>query len=158
MKKLFFYSVVFLLAIISVTSCKSKQSVSQTVFEKAKENETATQTKVQLQPEITVNRDTTPAIVIKKEVVTPVIPADSSKLRKYNIVIGSFVKQTNATSLKTKMEKEGYKAIIAQNEKQMYRVIIASFDTKEDAITERNHFKSKFAPGFKDTWLFERLE
>jgi hypothetical protein len=54
------------------------------------------------------------------------------------------------------MTNEGYRPIIAENDFGMYRVIIASFDNRTDAIKARDAFKAKYAPGFRDAWLLER--
>ncbi len=159
MKKLIFYSFVLLLA-VGVTSCKPKQSAYKAAYEKAKEKEVTPQTNTEqaVQPDVTVNRTTAPQVAVRKEKITPVLASDASGLRKFSVVIGSFVNKANASSLKENMEKDGYKVILAQNEKQMYRVIVASFDSKEDAATERDRIKSKYTPRFDDIWLLERQD
>jgi len=77
-------------------------------------------------------------------------------VRRYSVVIGSFQNKTNAESLKNRMISNGYNALLAQNEKEMYRVIVASFDTKEEAVIARESFKQRFAPDFSDAWLLEK--
>ncbi len=54
------------------------------------------------------------------------------------------------------MKAQGYNVVLAQNEKNMYRVIIATFDDKSDAINERDEIKSKYAPDFQDAWLLQQ--
>lgn len=160
MKKLIFYSIVLLIA-AGVTSCKPKQSAYKAAYERAKEKEVTPQTNTEqaVQPDVTVNRSTTTSqIAVRKEKITPVTASDASGLRRFSVVIGSFVNQTNASSLKESMEKDGYRVILAQNEKQMYRVIVASFDSKDDAASERDRIKTKYTPRFDDIWLLERQD
>ena len=160
MKKLIFYSFVVLLA-FGASSCKTKKTAYKNAFDRAKEKEVVapeTNTEQAVQPNVTVTRSTNTQVAVRKEKITPVLAADASGLRKFSVVIGSFVNQTNANSLKEKMENNGYKVIIAQNEKQMFRVIVLSFDSKDDAARERDVFKTKFAPDFQDIWLLERQE
>lgn len=158
MKKLIFYSFVVLLS-IGASSCKTKKSAYQNAYDRAKQKEVVapeTNTEPATQPNVTVTRSTSPQVTVRKEKITPVLASDASGLRTYSVVIGSFVNQTNANALKEKMEKDGYKVIIAQNEKQMFRVIVLSFDSKEEAARERDSFKAKYAPDFQDIWLLER--
>jgi cell division septation protein DedD len=77
-------------------------------------------------------------------------------LRRYSVVIGSFKNKTNAYALKERMQNAGYKAILAQNEEGMLRVIVSSFDEKADAADSRDAIKAKYAPNFQDAWLLER--
>ena len=76
--------------------------------------------------------------------------------KNFSVVIGSFINNENASSLKSNIEKDGYRVILAQNEKQMYRVIVASFNTKDEAAAERDRIKAKYTPRFDDIWLLER--
>ena len=50
------------------------------------------------------------------------------------MVIGSFQNPTNARNLKDRMVQEGYNAVLATNEAGMLRVIVASFDAREEAV------------------------
>ncbi|MDD2797106.1 MAG: SPOR domain-containing protein [Bacteroidales bacterium] len=155
MKKLIFYSLVALIA-LGATSCKPKQTAYKAAYERAKEKEVVVNTETNVAPAATVTRTPTTPTVVRKERITPVTSTDASGLKNFSVVIGSFMNQTNATALKENMEKDGYKAILAQNEKQMYRVIVASFDTKDEAAAERDRIKAKYAPRFDDIWLLER--
>lgn len=165
MKKLIFISFVAVVA-FGMTSCKPKQTALKNAFLNAKEKEIVTQTNAdepvktvqQVQksqtPDVTVKRSTPP--VVQKERITAVSTSDASGLKNFSVVIGSFMTKTNAISLKESMEGEGYRVILAQNDKQMYRVIIASFVTKEEASSERDRIKTKYTPRFDDIWLLER--
>lgn len=156
MKKLIFYSAVALIA-IAATSCKPKQTAYKSAFEKAKPKEIAPVNQPVAQPTTTVTRPATATTATtRKEVLTPVSEADASGLKSFSVVIGSFTRNDYAVALKESMEKEGYKVILAQNEKMMYRVIVASFDTKDEAAAERDRIKAKYTPRFDDIWLLER--
>lgn len=158
MKKLIFYSFVALTA-FAATSCKPKQTAYKAAYERAKQKEvvsTAPAAVQQSTPQpVVVTRPAAPATA-RKEAITPVLASDASNLKTFSVVIGSFTKIENANLLKENMEKEGYKVILAQNEKQMYRVIVASFNTKDEAAAERDRIKTKYTPRFDDIWLLER--
>lgn len=159
MKKLIFYSFVVSLA-LAATSCKPKQTAYKAAYERAKQKEVVASTTPapaqQTAPQpVVANRSTAP-VTARKEAINPVLASDASNLKTFSVVIGSFTKIENANLLKDNMEKEGYKVILAQNEKMMYRVIVASFNTKEEAAAERDRIKAKYTPRFDDIWLLER--
>jgi cell division protein FtsN len=58
--------------------------------------------------------------------------------------------------MKDRMTAEGYKPVIAENERGLLRVIVASFDNRADAVRARDALKLKYAPNFQDAWLLER--
>lgn len=82
-----------------------------------------------------------------------VIDDDASKLKLYNVVVGSFSVKTNASSLKERLIKDGYNTFIARNNQMMYRVIAGSFDTRKEAEELRDAIKLKYSPEFNDAWL-----
>ena len=53
------------------------------------------------------------------------------------------------------MEGQGYNAVLATNDAGMLRVIVASYDTRDEAVASRDAIRSRFAPDFKDAWLLE---
>lgn len=169
MKRLIFLSIVAIA--LSATSCttikkifKPKESAYKTAYEKAREKEavvTEVKTEEAEQPTVVVQPVEKPEVAptegrVQKERITGVTSSDASGLKLFSVVIGSFMNQSNALSLKENMEKDGYRVILAQNEKQMYRVIVASFDTKDEAAAERDRIKAKYSPRFDDIWLLER--
>jgi cell division protein FtsN len=147
-------SVVFIFA-----SCKSKESAYKQAYEKAKAQE-STQVQVsapvQVTPVATVtestnNYDATP---VRQEQVAAV--SVSGELKAYSVVCGSFSLQANAQGLKDYLIGEGYKAGIVKNvEKNMFRVIIGSYDTKADAARARESFKQKYPSraDFQGSWI-----
>ncbi len=146
--------------VFSFSACKQKQSAYKAAYEKAKEKEPQ-ETVVVVEELEPVSKpkveSTTPksveAPVIKKEKVTTVA---GSGLKRFSVVIGSFQNKTNAVSLQERMQSEGFNVILAQNESQMYRVIVASYDQKESAVSKREEIKKQFAPSFQDAWILEQ--
>ena len=53
------------------------------------------------------------------------------------------------------MVSAGYSAVLASNEVGMLRVIVSSFNSREEAAASREAIKARFAPEFKDAWLLE---
>ena len=92
----------------------------------------------------------------RTEKISSITQDEASNLKRYNVVIYSFKNKTNANAAKEEMIKHGYNVILAQNEDDMYRVIIASYDDKASAVAKRNEVKAKYAPRFDDIWILER--
>lgn len=148
-------------------SCKSSESAYKKAYEKAKEQELA-------QPQVSEPVEVAP--VVTTPVATPVTtPATSSNvsireekvtmvsgngLKAYSVVCGSFGVQANAESLKEWLDKEGYSAIIVKNEERnMFRVVVESFDDKMQAAQARDTFKAKYPnrTDFQGAWLLYRV-
>lgn len=152
MKSKFILAALTFAVLLSMSACKSKESAYKAAYEAAKEREMTTveETTPVEKPTLT----TTAPIISQKEKVTPI---DYNGIKQFSVVVGSFVNRTNATSLKSDMDKMGYNAFLAQNERQMYRVIIATFDEKSDAAKLRDQIKSQFYPDkFQDAWILEQ--
>ncbi|MDR3217689.1 MAG: SPOR domain-containing protein [Dysgonamonadaceae bacterium] len=144
---------IFLLGLIvslmfSLASCKTKESAYKAAYEAAKEKEMQENTPVEVTP---VDKTPDQALIQKEKVVL----VDGAGLLKYSVVIGSFLNKTNAVSLKERMDKQGFKSSLAQNEKGMFRVIAATYSEKSSAASERNRVKEKYYPEFQDAWLLE---
>lgn len=135
---------------IALVGCKPKQSAYQNVYDAAKEKETT------VVEEVTpVEKPKTPAPAVVEETFQSekITAVDGDGIKDYSVVIGSFINKTNATNLRNRMQSEGYKAFLAQNEKGMYRVIVATFDDKSSASAERDRIKSKYGSDFSDAWV-----
>ena len=78
---------------------------------------------------------------------------DASKLKMFNVVVGSFTIKTNASNLQESLVADGYNAFLAQNAKGMYRVIVGSFDDRPSATELRESVKAKYPNRFSDAWL-----
>ncbi|WP_303390121.1 SPOR domain-containing protein, partial [Bacteroides caecimuris] len=63
---------------------------------------------------------------------------------------GSFSVMANAEGLQQRLKGEGYDAQVVKNtDRNMYRVIATTFDSKGDAASSRNDLRAKFP----DAWL-----
>ena len=153
MKKILLFGAA-ICCIITLGSCKSKSSAYKTAYEQAKTNDTSWEdeeddTEVLTSEEVSYES-------VKQEKVRVASGEDVSGLKRYSVVIGSFKNRTNAFALKERMQNEGYRPVVAENDFGMLRVIVSSFDSKADAARSRDALKSKFAPNFQDAWLLER--
>lgn len=161
MKKSILLASIVLGVALFMGSCKSnKESAYRAAYEKAKEKEVSNNRVVEEEeivvytpPQVTPSYSNEPT---KTEKVKPVNQSEAGHLKKYSVVIYSFMNKTNANAAKEEMTKHGYNVILAQNENNMYRVIIASYDDKASAIQTRNDVKSKYSPRFDDIWILEQ--
>ena len=74
----------------------------------------------------------------------------------YSVVCGSFGVKANADGLKAKLDDAGYNAKVVYNsEKNMYRVVVASYDDRVQAAQARDNFKAKYSNNaeFQKSWL-----
>jgi cell division protein FtsN len=153
--KIYLFGLLFTL-LFSLNACKPKQSAYKAAYDAAKAKELQ-ETKKAPAPVEEITPVRKPVVVatedFQKEKVTVV---EGNSIHRYNVVVGSFINHTNAKSLKERMERQGYKSVLAQNEKGMYRVIVASFDERSQAVAERDDIKERFAPEFFDAWLLEQ--
>ena len=144
-----------------LTSCKSKESAYKQAYEQAKAQEiTDVQvnapmdiTPVEVAP-VAPTEENYDAAPVRQEQVQAV--SVSGDLKPYSVVCGSFSLQANAQALKEYLLGEGYKAGIVKNvEKNMFRVIIGSYDTKPEAAKAREAFKVKYPSraDFQGSWI-----
>ena len=167
--KRFHFALILATLMVLGSSCKPKQSAYKQVYEAAKEKEMQ---QTASQP-TTVVKDATSLppveVSVRKEKVEPVYPTDAAGLKKFSVVIASLSVKLNAESLKTRMENEGHQVILAQNEQGMYRVIVASYDDKEQAAAKReevynnysalgntDYLRKTYGVPFNDLWILER--
>ena len=134
--------------LFTLSSCKSKESAYKSVYEKAQQKQIDAVAPAP-KPAPAPSTDVT----VRKE---KVVAIEGSGLKRFNIVVGSFINKTNASSLKERMQDQGYQAILAQNQQDMYRVIIASFDDRGSAAAERDKLKYEYYPDFQDAWILEQ--
>ena len=148
---------------LAFTSCKSSESAYKKAYEKAKQQELAE----------------TPAAEEAEAVAAPVVAApvaaaqtapvevgtireervqlvSGAGLKAFSVVCGSFGVKANADGLKSKLDADGYNAkVVFTADKNMYRVIVASYDDRVQAAQARDNFKAKYAsnPDFQKAWL-----
>jgi cell division protein FtsN len=71
-------------------------------------------------------------------------------LKNYSVVVGSFSVIANAEGLQQRLKNAGYSAQIVKNEERnMYRVIASTFDSKADAVQSRDQLRATY----QDAWL-----
>ena len=151
------------------TSCKPKQSAYKSVYEAAKERDMEENTQTNPSDSYSIPAYSASTEEVRKEKITPVYERDASGLKLYNVVIAAMLMKPNAEALKQRVENEGYNVILVQNQEGFFRVIIASSDSKNEAIAKRNQILSQFnAEGdiemlrvkygipFTDWWILQR--
>ena len=149
-----------LCAAMAFTSCKSSESAYKQAYLKAKQQEEIQQQQqpavVQTQPETNVvvplqekpaNNtqvvDNTDNVRVTQEHVSLI---SGNGLKNFSVVVGSFQSQANAMGLQQQLNNAGYNAQVVKNEERnMYRVVATTFDTKEEASASRNDLQSKYA-------------
>ena len=150
---------------LSFTSCKSSESAYKKAYEKAKQQELA---------EAKVEEEVPAPIVVApvQQASTPVqtvAPVEVGTIREervqlvsgdglkaYSVVCGSYGVKANADGVKAKLDADGYSAKVVYNaERNMYRVIVASFDDRVQAAQARDDFKAKYPnkPDYQKAWL-----
>jgi cell division protein FtsN len=83
-----------------------------------------------------------------------------SDLKAYSVVCGSFGVKANAEGLKDRLDADGYNAkVVYAAEKNMYRVVAASFDDRGQAAQARDEFKARYSSNadFQKAWLLYRV-
>lgn len=155
MKKILLFGAA-ICCMFTLGSCKSKSSAYKTAYEQAKSTDNNNRWEDEEDDSEVLTSEEISYESVKQERVKPAQGEDGAGLKRYSVVIGSFKNRTNAYSLKERMIDEGYRAIIAENDYGMLRVIVSSFDSKADAARSRDAIKSKYAPNFQDAWLLER--
>lgn len=146
------------------SSCKSSESAYKKAYEKAKQQELAESTEdeveataVEAAPVTTAPVTTTSTAAVQQEKVELV---SGDGLKTYSVVCGSFSVKANAEGLKEYLDNQGYSAKVAYNaEKNMYRVIVASYDDRGEANQAKEQFKNKYPnrDDFQKSWLLYRV-
>ena len=147
---------------LAFTSCKSSESAYKKAYEKAKQYDTQTAQQqsqpVETSTAVVAPVQTRPAndtrvvdnadnVSVRQERVSMV---SGSGLKAYSVVVGSFGLVSNAEGLQQRLRDAGYQAQIVKNEdRNMYRVIAATFDNKADAARSRDQLRATYA----DAWL-----
>lgn len=148
-----------LCAAMAFTSCKSSESAYKQAYLKAKQQEE----QQQQQPVVQTQQPETNVVVpLEEKPATQTQVVDNSDnvkvtqervslisgsgLKNFSVVVGSFSLEANATGLQQQLKTAGYDAQIVKNEERnMYRVIATTFDTKEEASASRNDLQAKYA-------------
>ncbi len=156
MKK-FFVMGLGLSAILAMTSCKSSESAYKKAYEKAKQQQVVAAEQEPVQPTTQVEvTPVTPPVETSTDVNAERVETENvtvvsgNGLKAYSVVCGSFSLKANADGLQKTLTDAGYNAQIAYNaEKNMYRVVAATYDDKVAAVQSRNTLRSTYP----DVWL-----
>jgi cell division protein FtsN len=147
---------------LAFTSCKSSESAYKKAYEKAKQQELAEASAAEeapaAAPVVAAPVATTQAAPVEVGTVREekVQLVSGAGLKAYSVVCGSFGVKANADGLKSKLDADGYNAKVVFNaDRNMYRVIVSSFDDRVQAAQARDNFKAKYAsnPDFQKSWL-----
>ncbi len=152
---------------MAFTSCKSSESAYKQAYLKAKQQEEIQQQQQQQeqqqQPVVQPQQEETTVVVpLEEKPATETQVVDNSDnikvtqekvslvngdgLKNFSVVVGSFSLAANAEGLQQQLKNAGYNAQIVKNEdRNMYRVVATTFDTKEEAAASRNDLQSKYA-------------
>lgn len=103
---------------------------------------------------ITNNQKDEEPEVTRQEKFTIVEGQRGAELKEYNVVIGSFGKKDNAERLKSEMSGSEYKPVIVVNERGMFRVILASYETYLEAKSKIGDILEEFP----DAWCLVQLK
>lgn len=151
---------------LAFSSCKSSESAYKKAYEKAKQQEladaSAANTTTEAPAEVVTPVETAPVAPVSSAPVREekVELVSGSGLKAYSVVCGSFGVKSNAEGLKSQMDNEGYNAKVVYNaQNNMYRVIVESYDTHEEAARARDVFKAKYPnrKDFQGAWLLYKL-
>jgi len=137
-----------LVLLFSLDSCKPKESAYKAAYEAAKAREVEENKVTEVTP--VYKPSDLSSVTVQQERVTPI---DGAGIQQFSVVVGSFLNKTNADSMKERMINQGFRAFLAQNERGMYRVIVATFADRTAAVSERERVKSRYYPDFQDAWI-----
>ena len=152
---------ILLVASFLMVGCKAKESTYSAAYQMAQQKELADESVntpaktvvVEETPAPSAVKVESPAVKVTVEKVTVVDAGDTGKLKKFNVIVGTFSITTNANGLKNSLISDGYNAFTVQNAKGWYRVVAASFDTREAATSFREAIKQRYSGKFDDAWL-----
>lgn len=151
---------------LAFSSCKSSESAYKKAYEKAKQQELAEAGSQTEAPAVEEVVTATPVAPVTPPVTTAPVREEKVELvsgdglRAYSVVCGSFGVKANADGLKDFLDREGYNAKVVYNaERNMYRVVAESFDTRDAAASARDNFKAKYPnrEDFQGAWLLYRV-
>ena len=153
---------------LAFASCKSSESAYKKAYEKAKQQELAESavaeeapaaTPVVAAPVTTAPAAAPVSVGTVREEKVQLVSGDG--LKAYSVVCGSFGVKANADGLKAKLDGEGYSAKVVYNaERNMYRVVAASYDDRMQAAQARDDFKAKHPNNadFQKAWLLYNVK
>lgn len=162
MRKLFVFAVA-MCTFAAFTSCKSSKDADfKTAYDQARQAELAEgqsqeSEPVEIAPVASATKSAQENIDTSYRTEKVVLSSGTEgSLKAFSVVCGSFSSKENSEKLRSMLLDEGYAAIVVQNpDTGMYRVVCASYDTKEDAAEARAQFKADHPQNddFQKAWL-----
>lgn len=139
------YVVFMLLGLITLSACKSNLEAYNMAYQKLKDKEEA-QVNARAKTTMSVRLDsaTTDSTVVYKSENLTLLLGDERNFKDYNVVAKTFINRTNARGFFEQMKEDGYPALLVQNQDQLYRIVVASFATPEQAESKKAELKVKF--------------
>ncbi len=132
--------------VLVLSSCKSNKEAYSATYERAK-------AKQEVQAQVNEEQNERVEVIEKtgvKEAAEKIeVIGLATESGPYGVVVGSFINRTNAENLRKKMADQGYSAVLGQNEKLMFRVIIAFYEVKADAQAKVR----ELSKDFPDAWI-----
>ena len=144
---------------MAFTSCGSSEKAYRKMYEKAQAADAA-QKSEQPTEEVAVvtpvvEKPASETVVVDNSDNVPVRQGKYSVvsgagLKAFSVVAGSYSVQANAEGMQGQLKNKGYAAQVAYDDStRMYRVVISTFDTKNEAVQSRNQVRSEYP----DAWL-----
>jgi len=159
---------------LAFTSCKSSESAYKQAYLKAKQQEEQQQKEDAIRAEeraraeaeaaakAAAEAETNVVVPLEEKPVTDTQVVDNTDnvkvttekvslvagdgLKAFSVVVGSFSLKANAEGLQQQLKNAGYDAQVVKNdERNMYRVIATTFDSKAEAAASRNDLQTKYA-------------
>lgn len=134
------------------TACKSNQDAYNATYQRLKEKskiETQAKTAMSVPVEV-VSLDSSN---IHPSEIFNVILGEEKNISGYNIVVKSFINKTNARGYYLRMIEDKYPAVLVQNEELMFRIIVGSSLTDEEA----ENMLVKLKKTFPEAWILVHL-
>lgn len=147
---------------LAFSSCKSSESAYKKAYEKAKQQELAEPQTVE--PAEEVSPVVTAPVEVKVVESAPVgmrqekvtVVSGGTGLKAFSVVCGAYSVKANAEGVKQSLMNENYAAMVVYNaERNLYRVVVGTFDDRASAENLRDSFKAQHPSNtdFQKAWL-----
>lgn len=147
---------------LAFSSCKSSESAYKKAYEKAKQQELAepqaadpvAETTPVVTAPVEVKVVESAPVGMRQEKVTVV--SGGTELKRFSVVCGAYSIKANAEGVKQTLTNENYAAMVVYNaERNLYRVVIGTFDDRVSAENLRDSFKAGHPSNndFQKAWL-----
>jgi hypothetical protein len=147
--------VLALLSLVLLSACKSNLEAYTTAYQKLKDREEA-QLHAKAKTTLSVKMDSLSQdslMEYRSEELTLIL-GEEKNLSDFSLVAKTFINRTNARGFFGQMKSDGYPALLVQNQDQLYRIIVASYPTPEEAESR----KQALLEVFPDAIIVTRLK